>query len=77
MTDPKTVLKEYDMPVPEDLHIKVVENADDCVHITLPVPPEGLDSISDEELSHAAGGCCIHKGATMVSGAYSTCPLPQ
>ena len=38
MADPKAVLAEYDMPVPDNMDVKVVENADDCVHITLPAP---------------------------------------
>ena len=56
MTDPKAVLAEYDMPVPDNLDVKVVENADDCVHITLPAPPVGSNDLSDDELSNAAGG---------------------
>ena len=56
MADPKAVLAEYDMPVPDNLDVKVVENADDCVHITLPAPPAGHMDLSDDELSNAAGG---------------------
>ena len=56
MADPKAVLAEYDMPVPDNLDVKVVENADDCVHITLPAPPAGDMDLSDEELGNAAGG---------------------
>ena len=56
MADPKAVLAEYDMPVPDNLDVKVVENADDCVHITLPAPPDGHMNLSDAELSNAAGG---------------------
>ena len=56
MADPKTVLKEHGLDVPEDLDVKVVENADDCVHITLPAPPAGDMDLSDDELSNAAGG---------------------
>ena len=56
MADPKAVLAEYGMPVPDDLDIKVVENADNCVHITLPSPPAGHESLSDAELADAAGG---------------------
>ena len=56
MADPKAVLAEYDMPVPENIDVKVVENADDCVHITLPAPPAGDMELSDDELSNAAGG---------------------
>ena len=57
VADPKAVLAEYDMPVPDNLDVKVVENADDCVHITLPAPPASHMDLSDGELSDAAGGC--------------------
>jgi hypothetical protein len=56
MSDPKAVLAEYDMPVPDGMDVKVVENADNCVHITMPAPPIGDGDLSDEELSNAAGG---------------------
>ena len=56
MSDPKAVLAEYDMPVPDGMDVKVVENADNCVHITMPAPPSGSMELSDEELSNAAGG---------------------
>ena len=56
MLDPKVVLKEHGLDVPDNLDVKVVENADDCVHITLPAPPAGDMDLSDEELSNAAGG---------------------
>ena len=56
MSDPKSVLAEFEMPVPDGMDVKVVENADDCVHITLPSPPTGHDGLSDDELSNAAGG---------------------
>ena len=56
IADPKAVLSEYGLPVPGDLDVKVVENADDRVHITLPVPPAGHLELSDEELGKAAGG---------------------
>ena len=57
MSDPKAVLAEYDMPVPDGIDVKVVENADDRVHITLPAPPSGHTDLSEDELSNAAGGC--------------------
>ena len=56
MSDPKAVLKEHGLDVPDNLDVKVVENADDCVHITLPAPPAGDMDLSDHELSNAAGG---------------------
>ena len=57
MSDPKAVLAEYDMDVPDGMDVKVVENADNTVHITMPAAPDGHMSLSDEELSAAAGGC--------------------
>jgi mersacidin/lichenicidin family type 2 lantibiotic len=44
------------MDVPDGMDVKVVENADNCVHITMPAPPTGFKELSDEELSNAAGG---------------------
>ena len=54
MSDPKAVLKEHGLDVPDGIDVKVVENADDCVHITLPKRPS--DDLSDEDLEAAAGG---------------------
>ena len=54
MADPKAVLKEYNLDVPDGIHVKVVENADDRVYITLPHRPSV--EVSDEELESAAGG---------------------
>jgi hypothetical protein len=62
MSDPKAVLAEYDMDVPDGMDVKVVENADNCVHITMPAPPAGHLQLSDEELSHAAGGTYAGSG---------------
>ena len=64
MSDPKAVLAEYDMPVPDGMDVKVVENADNCVHITMPAapPPPGGNELSDEELSTAAGGAMACDG---------------
>ena len=56
MADPKTVLAEYGMDVPDGIAVKVVENTDNNVHITIPAPPSGHLDLSDEELSNAAGG---------------------
>ena len=58
MSDPKSVLAEYGMDVPDGMDVKVVENADNCVHITMPAAPGGND-LSDEELRAAAGGCTV------------------
>ena len=69
MSDPKAVLAEYGMPVPEDMNIRVVENSDSHVHITMPAPPDGHGNLSDDELSEAAGGSC----AICVPGSTGSC----
>ena len=56
MADPKAVLAEYGMNVPDGMAVNVVENTDTTVHITMPAPPSGHQDLSDEELSNAAGG---------------------
>ena len=56
MADPNSVLAEYGMTLPEGMNVKVVENSDSHVHITMPVPPEGHQDLSDDELNNAAGG---------------------
>ena len=56
MRDPKAVLKDDGLEVPDGMDAKVVEIADDCVHITLPAAPAGSGDLSEDELSNAAGG---------------------
>ena len=64
MADPKAVLAEYGIDVPDGMDVNVVENTDNTVHITMPAPPSGFMNLSDEELSNAAGGvdvaCCSY-----------------
>ena len=74
MSDPKAVLAEHGLEVPGNLDVKVVENADDFVHITLPAPPEGSIDLSDEELSIAAGGTCSAWMWTAFMGNSKACP---
>ena len=56
MADPKAVLAEYGMDVPDGMAVNVVENTDTAVHITMPAPPSGFMDLSDDDLSNAAGG---------------------
>ena len=56
MSDPKAVLAEHGMDVPDGMDVKVVENADNCVPITMPAPPSGHLQLSDAVFSNAAGG---------------------
>lgn len=52
--DPRSVLVEHGLSVPEGLEIKVVENSDQVVHLTLPARPSG--DLSDDQLNEIAGG---------------------
>ena len=54
-SDPKAVLTEYGMDVPDGIDVNVVENTDNTVHITMPQAPTGAADLSDEELAGAAG----------------------
>ena len=69
MSDPKAVLAEYGMDVPDGMDVNVVENSDNTVHITMPMAPDGHHELSDEELSAAAGGTTI---PTLCCGAGCT-----
>lgn len=72
MADPKAVLAEYNLDVPDGIDVKVVENADDCVHITMPRSPANADKLADEELSYAAGGF-VHPSMACVSFGARNC----
>ncbi len=56
MADPKAVLAEYGMEVPDGMAVNVVENTDNTVHITMPMKP------SDDQLANAAGGQSVGGG---------------
>ena len=56
MSDPKAVLAEHGIDVPDNMNVNVVENSDNTVHITMPKDPTGSTELSDEELAGAAGG---------------------
>ena len=78
MSDPKAVLAEYGMDVPDGMDVNVVENTDTTVHITMPAPPSGAMDLSDEELSNAAGGdiapsvCCMGGNACGTTTLFTT-----
>ena len=69
MSNPKTVLSEYGMDVPDGMDINVVENTDSCVHLPLPMPPRDMNSLSDSQLSAVAGG-------SQVNAAIPSCYCP-
>ena len=70
MADPKAVLAEYGMDVPDGIDVNVVENSDNTVHITMPMAPASASELSDEELANAAGGA---KQLIMLSHSANWC----
>ena len=56
MSDPKAVLAERGIDMPDNMNVNVVENSDNTVHITMPKAPGGAAELSDEEVAGAAGG---------------------
>ena len=60
LADPKTVLKENGVEIPEDAEILVVENTDKIVHLILPPAPTG--QLSEEALENLAGGAINYGG---------------
>ena len=73
-SDPKAVLAEYGLPVPDGIDVKVVENADDCVHITMPAPPAVHMDLSDADLSNAAGGTLFQSQTCYTCDHEALCP---
>lgn len=57
--DPKAVMKAFDLKVPDGIEVKVVENTDRLVHITLPAPPKASGELSDDDLEDASGGFLV------------------
>jgi len=51
LADPKTVLKENGVEIPDDVEFRIVENTDKVVHLILPAR-----QLSEEDLEHVAGG---------------------
>lgn len=56
MQDPKSVLAERGIEIPEGMDVNVVENSDTCMNITMPAPPQAPAALSDNDLKMVAGG---------------------
>ena len=68
VAEPAVVLKEHGIQVPAGVQLRVVENTDQVIHLTLPAQPrEG--ELSDEELEGVAGGwfAMFFAGAAKIS----------
>jgi len=57
MADPKKVLTELGVKVPDGMTVKVVENSSSVFHLVIPSKSSGKgQEMSDAELASAAGG---------------------
>ena len=78
MSDPKAVLAEHGIDVPDGINVNVVENSDNTVHITLPKMPDGAMPLSDVEPRAAAGGSVFGCGSLLACRTKDGGPLdPQ
>lgn len=55
--DPKAVLTEYEVAVPEGIEIEVVANTEEKHYFLLPDAPQSGE-MSDSDLSQVNGACC-------------------
>ena len=58
MADPAAIAKEFGMPLPSGMQLKVVEDTPQVRHYVLP-PRPALAELSDEALDQVAGGACV------------------
>ena len=59
MADPKAVLAERGIEMPDGMDVNVVENNDNTVYITMPASPSSDMALLDDELGKVAGGCIM------------------
>lgn len=55
LAEPAAVFKEFGLEVPPGAQLRILENTDKVVHLTLPAKPLEAE-ISDDELDAVAGG---------------------
>ncbi|MBI2910694.1 MAG: NHLP leader peptide family natural product precursor [Chloroflexi bacterium] len=62
LADPRTVLEEQGVTLPAGMEVRMVENTDRVMHLTLPAKPSEVE-LSVEELDRMSGGgsSCVDK----------------
>lgn len=68
LSNPKaTIAKEFGIPIPDNIEVRVLEENPNTLYIVLPVEPADLESegeVSDEALEAIAGGRTTVTGST-------------
>ena len=54
LNEPKAVLDEYGIDVPDDADVTVLENSESTVYITIPASPTATTDLSDDELANSS-----------------------
>jgi hypothetical protein len=55
--NPRSVLEEFGIDVPDDVELRVVEDTDEVRHLVLPASP--TDDLEDEDLTASTGIDCF------------------
>jgi hypothetical protein len=58
LREPATVLEEYGLEVPAGVTIRIVEDTDTLMHVSLPPRPSGKE-LTEEDLTAVAGGLIV------------------
>ena len=79
LTSPAAVLKEFGATIPEGMEVRVVENTERVVHLTLPAKPLGdVTELTGSQLDNVVGGvtavCCVWD--SLVLGPVTFTPKP-
>jgi hypothetical protein len=72
VADPAAVLKENGLLLPPGIQVKVVENTEKVLFLTLPLKPEPAE-LSEEELRRVAGGVGTCRGGYRGGGWGGAC----
>jgi hypothetical protein len=67
LANPAAVLKEQGLKIPPGCQVKIVEDTDKVVHLTLPAK-SSTDELSEDELENIAGGTSVIKTTGEMSG---------
>lgn len=71
--DPNGVLAEEGLVVADGIELRVVENTDDVVYMTVPAAPS--EELGDEALEAIAGGSTAGSASTVGSVGSASCPF--
>ena len=76
ISDPKAMIEKYTgQKLPEAFKIVVHEEDANTMHVTIPIAPQQLSELSDDDLERVAGGTDVVMGATFMPASYQNVTL--